>query len=800
MSASTESLLDLHKRWYERPLPLRSCSLKEVANSAVSKDDMDAMFREAQEALDAETAQSQKDKGRWYNSQFISRGTTADKIASATVKLSDVDFMFFLDGFNLLFDTARTDTHHYEAALKGLAVVWPKLLPRRPLKRFVSQFFATLPTDARDRKTVLVYWYIEDYLKRTYAQFLSVAEAMLKDRLQKRREAWLEVVGKLMCSIAESRHVAMAIIVDKLGDPASSVAHKAYHHLLALLTESSTHQAMLFVELEKIVFMRNCPVNTMKYAANVMNQFVYNKEERKLALKSVQTYLSLFRQLVMNASVDLSVTTAILVGLRRAFPYAGTDIAPLEEHLNALFVLANTGSFMQRVATLSLLQLIAQGKGATEEFRNRWYRALYNLLLISPKQLSHSTQMAGFFSMLHKALRMDKNEERLAAFAHRLIQRSLYFKESVVCAILLMVGELFQAHPRLRALVLGTRKKRSTDEAERYDVRHREPQFSQAKKDSLWTLGTLVRHSHPSVVKLAVMLMFQEDVVFDSHPLDELTLPNFLTMFVDAKAQPKKEEMSTGMSVFSRAVHAPNIPSASDPYFIQASAQQVDVSALFLHRYAVQRQRFVDGLSQVRSTWGDASGEADVALRVKDVDASLFGPSGMLREPKTTASGGSNGESTKTERKKLSKREKRNKGKPVEFDEEVLSNESDKNEGHHKDDDEGDGFDFVGSDGDLEWGSNDEAAYDDLDNDDEEEDYEDDDYDDDNVDDIALGGKKGSDEVDGEDLAEILESNRKGMSKKRQRAEAWLDRATSTSAAPSSQSTPYSRRRRRHHT
>ncbi|ORC91741.1 uncharacterized protein TM35_000053370 [Trypanosoma theileri] len=806
MTAAVESVLDLNKRWYDRQLPLRACSLKEVANSNVQKEEMDAMYREAQELLDAETAQSQADKGRWYNAQFLSRGTTTDKIASAAVKLSDTDFMFFLEGFNLLFDTARTDTHHYEAALKALAAIWPKLLPRRPLKRFVSQFFATLPTDPKSRQTVLLYWYIEDYLKRTYAQFLSLAEAMLKDRLQQRREAWLEVVGKLMCSVAEGRHVAMALIVDKLGDPSSGVAHKAYHHLLALLTESSTHQSMLFVELEKVTFMKNCPVSTMKYAANVMNQFVYTKEERKLALKSVQTYLSLFRQLVVNSSVDLTVTTAILVGLRRAFPYAGTDIAPLEEHLNALFVLANTGNFTQRVATLSLLQLIAHSKGATEAFQNRWYRALYNLLLISPKQLSHNTQMTGFFTMLHKALRLDKNEERVAAFVHRLLQRSLYFSESVICAILLLVGEVLQAHPRVRNQILGPRKTSTSMDTERYDVKHREPQFARATNDSIWTLGLLARHSHPSVVKLALVLMFNEDIVFDSHPLDELTLPNFLQMFVDAKTQPKEEEKEakTGMSVFRRTIRTPNLPSASDPYFINASAQQVDVSALFLHRYAVQRQRFVDGLSQVRSTWGDTSGEVDVALRVADIDASLFGPSGALAAVNTTTGGSSsNGNDEKEIKEDDKKKNKKNKNKKnakidvpneaVELDEDVPSSDS---EADNASDDnmEKDDFDAVGTDADLEWGSSDEAAYDDLDEEDEEEDEGEDD------DSVALGGKKNNSvaAAEGEDFAELLESNRSGLSKKRQREEAWLERATSTTThTPRQQQQPYHHRQRR---
>lgn len=767
-----EEVLDLGKRWYERPLPLRVCSLKEVANDTTTKEEMDAMFSEARDILNQATNRGHSDKGRWYNTQFISRGTTSDKIASAAVKLSDTDFMFFLEGFNLLFDTARTDTHHYEAALKALAVIWTKLMPRRPLKRFFSQFFATLPANPADRKVVLVYWYLEDYLKRTYAQFLSLAEAMLKDRLQQRREAWLDVVGKLICNVAESRHVAMALMVDKLGDPAARVAHNAYHHLLALLRDSSIHQGVLFVELEKVIFMKNCPKSTMKYATNVMNQFVYNKDERKLALKAIQTYLSIFRQLAISGSVDLSVTTATIVGLRRAFPYAGTDVASLEEHLNALFVIANTGNFTQRVTTMSLLQLVALGKSATEEFRNRWYRALYKLLLISPKQVSHSAHITGFFSMLHKAVRLDTNDDRIAAFIHRLLQRALFFHESMICAILLLVGDVLQAHPRLRSVILGSRRPPVVPAEERYDVKHREPQYARAKNECLYTLGVLARHSHSSVVQLAVMLLFGEEIIFDSHPLDELTLINFLQMFVDAKAHTQHGIDSdvaaaeavgkAGSSVFRRATHRANLPSASDPFFINSSVQQVDVSALFLHRYAVQRQRFIDGLSRVRSTWGDASGEADVALRVSDVDASLFGPSGVLGDPAVS----------KKKNKRAKKKKERLKEKLKEgavLDECVEAIGSEEVEGG-----EDNFFDMEGSEGDLEWGSGDEGVMmdDDEDGDDGNE------RDDDGVG-LALSRRENADVDDGEDLAEMLEAHRNVASKKRRREEAWLERVTS---------------------
>ncbi|CCW60942.1 unnamed protein product [Phytomonas sp. EM1] len=771
------SVLDLDKKWFMVPLPLCARSLKDIANSTTSKEEMDAYYQEAQAILDDQRNQNQMDRDRWYSSQFLKRGTIADKIASAAVKLADTDFMFFLDAFDLLFDTARTDAHHYEAALKALAAVWPKLLPPRPLKRFVSQYFATLPTEEGNRKRVLVYWFLEDYLKRTYTQFLSLSEAMLKDRLLQRRAAWLDVVGKLLCSIAESRSVAAAMIIDKLGDNSSQISHSAYHHILKLLSESSMHQTMLLTELEKVVFMKNCPLQTMRYVTNIMNQIVFSKEERKLALRCMQIYLSLFRQLVHTGNVDSRVSMAIIVGLRRAFPYTGTDIAPLEEHLNALYVVANVGNFQERVATLSLLQLLVLQKGSKETFQNRWYRALYRLLLVSPKQFPQSTQLSNFFSMLHKAIRADKNKERVASFVHRLIQRCAYFSDAVVCAVLLLVGEMANTHSYVRELIRGPlsafhKSQNLLQDNVRYDPKARDPQFSRASSECVWTLHLLTRHPHPSVARLAVLLLLGEELIFDSHPLDDMTTMNFLQMFVDAKGKGDKDEgkadMKAGASVFSRTSHIPNIPSSSDAYFIQASAQDIDVSALFLHRYAVQRQRFLDALSQVRSTWGDASGEVDVALRVTALDSALFGPSGKLAALEDDGDVHGEGNLRKTKNTNLRKHHEDN---AKEDDGSRFESEVKKRKGHMSDAIEQDS-DAASSDRGLEWGGLDDA---DVESANEG-------AADDEGDGTALGGDRHRYDDDGDDFAEVIESHRKEISRKRKREEDWLNARTALSS------------------
>lgn len=760
------SVLALDRAWFNVALPLKSCSLKELATLVPTKEQLDQYFQEAQGALDNEIQTEKHDKGRWYMQQFQTRGTVSDKVASAAVKLTDFDFMFFMDGFNLLFETARTDSHHFDAALKALGAVWSKLLPPRPLKKFAAQHFATLPAEGSDRRKVLVYWYLEDHLKRTYGQFLSLCEGMLKDRVQHRREAWLELAGKLLLSVAESRHVMIAMIVDKLGDPMPQIGHKAYHDILGMLTESSTNQQALLTELEKLAFTKNCPVRAMRFCVNIMSQFVFNKEERKLALKCVQTYLGLFRELVMSERVEQSVTSAIITGIRRAFPYSGTDYGPLSQHLDALFVLANTASFLQRVSTLSLLQHLIN-KGTPSGFTDRWFRALYQCLLVSPKQLPNASQLSGLFSMLHKALRSDTNSERVCAFVQRLLQRSLFFSEAFICAVLLLVGELIQTNAAVKGMLHAARNRGAAAAAAAYDPKHRDPQYAHASNSLIWTLNLYAKHSHPAVVKLAVLILFEEELAFDSHPLDDLTLPNFLQMFVDAKTDDEMGGRSNGgVPVFRRAVHAPNIPSASDEYFVSANPEAVDVGAIFLHRYAVQRQRFLQGLQQVRSTWGEASGEEEVpAAALTSCDA-LFGPEGGIAAA-ATAEPGSAKKITKT------------KGGAIDSDNDEGDNEEHEDVAYSDSEGASDAFDADPDEADLDWGSDDDAACEDM------EASTDEDASDDGEEEV-LGRKRKhvAGDVEADEFGEIIDQHKQKTSKKQQLEEKWLDRATNSRVPP----------------
>jgi ribosome biogenesis protein MAK21 len=351
---------------------------------------------------------------------------------------------------------------------------------------------------------------------------------------------------------------------------------------------------------------------------NVVNQFVFNKEERKLAQHCVNLYLSLFKKLVAEEGVEQSVTGAIIVGIKRAFPYAGMDASALQGHVDALFVLTHAGNGQQRLSALGLLQLLLV-KGTSDTLIDRWYRSLYAFLLISPHQLPNPKLLTGFYAMLFKALVNDPSEDRVSAFVQRLLHRCLFDTEACICSTLLLIGELRQSRPFVRTLISRQ------SEVSRFDPQQREPMYAHAAGSCLWVLSLLMKHSHPSVVKLAVLLLLGSEIFFDSHPLDDLNLTNFLQMFADAETAGDTPGPEKGVPVFRRSVHVPSIPSTSDDVFARAAPHSIDVSAIFLHRYVVQRQRFIDTQNQVRSNWGTTQGDDLLAERITDAEAAMFG-------------------------------------------------------------------------------------------------------------------------------------------------------------------------------
>jgi ribosome biogenesis protein MAK21 len=154
----------------------------------------------------------------------------------------------------------------------------------------------------------------------------------------------------------------------------------------------------------------------------------------------------------LASAVDARMLSALIAGVRRAFPYVGDGEAEalVERHSDPLFRLVHVAPFTVSLQALMLLyQLLSggAGSGGAAGCSDRFYRALYGCMLSEGPRASGSA--AQFMSLLHKAVAADPSPRRAAAFAKRLLQAALHAPASWAAGALVLLSELLAARPEL---------------------------------------------------------------------------------------------------------------------------------------------------------------------------------------------------------------------------------------------------------------------------------------------------------------------------------------------------------------
>ena len=173
------------------------------------------------------------------------------------------------------------------------------LPPNRKLRYFSEQPLSASGAAPHERKRLL-YWHVEDLVKRAYARFTNALDALSRDPLPVLKEKSLKAAYELLRSRPEGEREMLSILVNKLGDPQRRTASNAAHVLIELV--SKEHPAMKRVvarEVEAFCFRRGVGLKAQYYAAVLLNQFPLNhsQEGTKLAAQLVEFYFSLFQTL-----------------------------------------------------------------------------------------------------------------------------------------------------------------------------------------------------------------------------------------------------------------------------------------------------------------------------------------------------------------------------------------------------------------------------------------------------------------------------------------------------------------------
>ncbi|KAI0339482.1 CBF-domain-containing protein [Trametopsis cervina] len=257
--------------------------------------------------------------------------------------------------------------------------------------------------------------------------------------------------------------------------------------------------------------------------------------------------------------------SAVLTGVNRALPFAKVDMdvgggGVFKTHIDTLFLITHTSTFnISLQALLLILQIVANfpagaastSKDAAASFfttlTDRFYRTLYASL--ADQRLGTSNKQAMYLNLVFKALKADKNLERVKAFVRRFIQVlavGIGGSSGVefITGGLYLLGELFGTIPGLRSMF--TVPATTNTDAETYDPRKCDPQYAHASASPLYELLPLLHHYHPAVSLHARQLLSSQPVTA-TPDLSLNTLSHFLDRFVFKNPKKPKAKGASAM-------------------------------------------------------------------------------------------------------------------------------------------------------------------------------------------------------------------------------------------------------------
>lgn len=516
-----------------------------------------------------------------FMSEIMTSGTLEDKVSAQTLVVQESP-VHTIKTFESLMSLANKKSRNQAlmalGALKDLLGQGVVLPPNRKLRPFNKQpdLHAFLQhrqqTELREGRITptiptvyLVLWAYEDWLKRTYFELLQILEQWCNDEVEFARIKAVTFVWELLKEKPEQEENLLRLLVNKLGDTANKVASRASYLLLQLQT---THPAMKSIVINAIesdvLFRPHQNLHAKYYAIITLNQTVLSSSEPEVANKLLEIYFSLFLTLLkqedstdpktdrnvqggggkagrkarQKARLEESARQAedqlkerliaqILTGVNRAFPYANTDDATFEKHMDTIFRITHSANFNTAVQALMLIQQISASKQYAAE---RYYRTLYESLL--DPRLVHSSKQIMYLNLLYRSLKNDISLKRITAFIKRLLQIITLHEPPFVCGVLYLINELQKTTPSIRAMISepevdaesgyeifhdvddegnsSTKPDAPAPAKPAYDPRKRDPEHSNADRTCLWELLPLQLHFHPTVSLYATRLLRQE--------------------------------------------------------------------------------------------------------------------------------------------------------------------------------------------------------------------------------------------------------------------------------------------------
>ncbi|BES89090.1 CBF/Mak21 family [Nesidiocoris tenuis] len=640
-------------KWFEE------FPLKPPSTETLTEEQLASLRIEAQTVLDEETkfyvTKSSKRKGgansAWMKT-VMAKGTANDKVAASVVVVQNSP-IHSLTTLNQLVNSVKVSKKkECMLIMETLCDLFVEDLLRTGLKLrpFAKQPLAKIDEltsgCARSRRRWLAAWMFEEKLKELYGNFIAAVNNVAKDTVDSNRIKAVTILNKMLIGHPEQEQVLLQSVVNKLGDPSQKVVSKVIYCLSQLLRIHPNMKQIVLDEIEKLLFRPHISQRAQYYGVCCLSQYLFSNNDRQLARNIIEIYFSFFKALIKKGDVDSRMMGALLMGVKRAYPFAKLEEGSLTQHIDTLYKLVHLSKFNIALHALCLLQEVS---GSNQD---RFYSALYKKLL--DPSLGKSCHHAMFINLIYKSLSKDTNPERVKAIVKRLFQLCLYFPVPVVCALLYMISQLIAKRKKLlfsdvltpqinissnleddgnddevyldadkSATEETTIKEENNDVAVKkdpdaeskplrgwvhyefdsnswtsnnklYDPFHRNPAYAKAEKTAYVELIELAKHFHPTVSLFISRILNQETIKYDGDPLSDFTLSRFLERFVfkNPKHASHDEQKGPDPLLASRKYYQPsgarNLNVTSSNY-LQQDENDIPVDERFLYRYLKEK-------------------------------------------------------------------------------------------------------------------------------------------------------------------------------------------------------------------
>lgn len=617
-----------------------------------------------QEENEPSKKRQQSSSSQSFYNTVIQSGTLSDKISALTlaVQESPIHNVKALESLlTLASKRSRSQAVDVLRALKDLFAQGSLLPSDRRLRTLASQpglraKFGKKPWTQGDKlpkgitEAHLVAWAFEDWIKEKYFEIIKILEVWCNDEIEFAKLKAISYVYELLKEKPEQESNLLRLLINKLGDPVKRVASQASYLLMQLLTIHPAMKSVVVSAVDEFIFRPGQALHAKYYAVVTINQTALNSREEELAVKLLGIYFGLFSQVIKSSEHDADedkalgsmsrehrrrllkkkrrsatagppqteelrekLTSALLTGVNRAYPYAGSESKSFAEHLDTLFKIVHSANFNTCIQAMLLIQQLSRSHQASSD---RFYRVLYESLL--DLRLITASKQQLYLNLLHRSLKADLSTKRIKAFVKRILQVLSLHEPPFICGAFFLLKDLDSTFPGLTALVDHAEELdedeetfRDVDEDRRepasnatevdkaslrYDGHKRAPEHANADNSCAWELLPFLAHFHPSVT-ISADNYARHHKLPGAPDLSLHTLIHFLDRFVYKNAK-LSESRPRGASIMQPMVSdnthnvllAPSVggsqrmPVTSEDF---KSKQSKDVAAedVFFHKY-----------------------------------------------------------------------------------------------------------------------------------------------------------------------------------------------------------------------